>query len=171
MRAWTKGSSIVKIKVEEFHVFDLEIFSPRCDYSVRTSTFKYSVSIWRLSNNQCSVNLSHVISEFGSQGELNTCQKIIGCFEVDETNVSDLFCNCSVSTVFPSSKVIKVGSDGRILPVRISWNVFIIDNWSARILSWHHVVEDSKSISTHGMSRIASELSNLVALMDAILRS
>jgi hypothetical protein len=87
-----------------------------------------------------------------SKTELDSGKFVVSDLEVVETNITNLFSNSTVSSILPTSKIIEVSSDSRILPEWISLvigNVIgIISDSLARELPWNHIMEDTETIST-----------------------
>ena len=92
--------------------------------------------------------------------ELDTCKFIVSNLEVVESNITNFFSNSSISSIFPTSQIIEISSNWRVLPPWICWIIYIVSNSFAWELSWNHVMEDTKAISTTRVSSIVSKLTN-----------
>jgi len=94
--------------------------------------------------------------------ELETGKFVVSHLEVVPSYITNFLGNSTISSVLPRSQVVEVSSDGWILPERISLIliqiVVIVFDGLAWVLSWNHVMEDTKAVSTTRVSMIVSEL-------------
>ena len=95
---------------------------------------------------------------------LDTALPIVSSFEVVELYPSHLFANGTISAALPASVSVEVGLNRRILPERILLIRLIVDHRPAWVSSWLHGMEDSQSISSHGMSSIVLEVTHSLIL-------
>ena len=171
MGAGAKSGCIIPIKIVEVNILDVEVFLSRSDDSMGTHYIKDIVSIVRSTNDQGPVDLRILSDHFSCQREFNTCEDIVGNLHVIEVDISYSLSDGTVSVVFPTNKVIKIGSDWRILPVRVRW-VSVIES---ERLTWvsprNHVMEYSKTISAHRVSSIPCKLSDSIIFWANILVS
>jgi len=100
-----------------------------------------------------------------------TCKSIICSFEVMESNITNIACNGSVSTILPTGQTIEMSSDCWIIMEWIIWVGKIILNTFARELSWDHIMENTETITTTRVSMIVSELTNSLILRADICTS
>jgi hypothetical protein len=162
MRASTQSCGAVKIEVVELDSIDVEILSPGRDDSVRTCPSELAVTVSStLADNEGILDSSFVVTYFVCQREFDTCQQIIGNFEIIENDPSYSLSNSTVTVVFPTCQIVEVGFIERILPIWISSVAWIVNDLLAWELSRNHIMENSQTISTHRVSMIVSELSNL----------
>jgi hypothetical protein len=63
--------------------------------------------------------LSVLTNHFTSERELDTSEQIISNLKVIESDISNSLGDSTISVILPSSKVVEVGGDWRILPVRV----------------------------------------------------
>lgn len=116
MRAGSQSGCRIEVEVVETSILNKEILGSWSDDSMGTSPVKSLLSIGSFSNDERVVYSSHEVSKLSSKRELNTSQKIISGLELMESDVSNLLCNSSVSSILPTSQSVEIGSDWWILP-------------------------------------------------------
>ena len=154
-----QSSSVIPIEVVEPHISHDHVLALCSNYTVRVTPINYGVGIGASTNNQGVLDLTHLIA-IHHLAHLNTSQNIICCFEVDEADISESFCDSSISPVLPTGEVFHTCRNWWIGVVRIIWGVFVVPYRFARELSRDHMMEDSKTISSTGVSVVSSELTN-----------
>jgi len=148
VRASSKSGSLVPVEVVEPGSIQQEVLFSWEDYSVRARNVKEVLSVVSLTNHEGVGNSSLIMLDITIDRELDTCKHIVGCLEVVEPDVGYCLSNGSVSLVFPANKSIEVGSDQRVLVVRVGGVEMIVDYWFARVLTWNKSMEDSQSVSS-----------------------
>ena len=168
MRARTESSCLIPIEIEETGTINSEVFSSWTNHTIWLGNFQSKLRVVGSANYECIVNSSSVVTIFISDTELDTGKLVIGNLEVMEANVTDLFGNGAVSTILPTGEVIEVSSDSWVFPVWIGMTlgfiVAIISNNLAWELSWYHVMEDTKTIPSAGVSSVVPELTDSFVL-------
>lgn len=93
-----------------------------------------------------------------------TSQAVVGNLKIMEANISDLASYGTIPTILPTCETVEMSSNGWILVVRVRLIVHIVSDWLARVLPWNHIMEDSETIATAGVSMVISELANSLVL-------
>jgi hypothetical protein len=164
MRARTESSCLIPIEIEETGTINSEVFSSWTNHTIWLRNFQGKLRVIGSTNNKSIINSSCVVSMVISETELNTSKLVVSYLEVVETNITYFLSDCTISTILPTCKVIEVSCVSGILPEWISliigFVINVIDDILAWVLSWDHVMEDTKTISTAGVSSVISELTN-----------
>lgn len=143
MGARSESCSIIPVVIVESNILYQESLCSWTNDTMWINCIELPISIISSSNHDTSIDLSHLVSKEISLSKLNTREHIICSLEVDESDISYLLSNSSISLTLPSYKVFENGSDWWVLPVWVGLVGWVVHNWLTRVLSWNHVVEQS----------------------------
>lgn len=153
------GSSVIPIVVVELDVSHHHVLALCSNYTMRAGVVDNVVLVGTSADEQGAIDLTHLITVH-HLAHLNTSPYIICCFEIEPADISESFRNSSISPVHPSGVVFHPCRNWWILVVRIIWSVGVVSYRFAWELPWDHMMEDSKTISSTGVSVVSSELTN-----------
>jgi sporulation protein YlmC with PRC-barrel domain len=168
MRAGTEGGSFIPIKVEEACSINSKVLGSWTNHTIWLGNFQSKLRVVGSTDNEGIVNSRGIVTMVVSDTELDTSKLVISNLKVMEANVTDLFGNGTVSSILPTGEVVEVGGDGGVLPewIRLALGciIMIILDILAWELSWDHVMEDTETIPSAGVSRVVSELTDSFVL-------
>jgi hypothetical protein len=159
---------LIPIEIEETYMINSKVLSSWTNHTIWLGNLQSKLRVVGPTNDQCIINSSGIVAMVISETKLDTGKLVVSDFEVMETNITNLLGNGTISSIFPTNKVIEISGNGRVLPewigLILGCVIVIVSNSFAWELPWDHVMEDTKSISTAGVSTIVPELTNSFVL-------
>ena len=96
--------------------------------------------------------------------DLDSTKDVVYSLDVCESDSADILGDYSVSSILVESRVLVVGWNDRVGVVWVFTSVVCVlvkHYWLAWVSPWSVLVEDPKTVSTHRVGNIVSELTKL----------